>query len=218
MIAMSVAERKEREKEQRRNDIIDAAEKLFFARKFDDVSMDDIAKAVELSRATLYLYFEDKETIYFAVILRGILIMEEIYNEILRKNTTGVDTLSAIGHAFIKFHAEHADYYRLFQYAPSQRFEECDNRYLREINETMSGMLKTMCWGIKRGIDDGTIRKELHPIETAIFLMSSTENALNIGPNMKKRLEEQGISHEQYVGHCMKLMGYAITNENSNRV
>jgi AcrR family transcriptional regulator len=215
---MSVAERKEREKEQRRNDIIDAAEKLFFSRKFDDVSMDDIAKAVDLSRATLYLYFEDKETIYFAVILRGVHIMEETYRAILEREKTGVNALSAIGYAFLKFHEEHSDYYRLFQYAPSQRFEECDNQYLREINAAMSAMVMTMCQGIKNGIDDGTIRTDINPLETAIFLMNTTENALNLTPSMKKRLEKQGISHEQYVSHCMKLMGYAITNENGNRV
>jgi len=215
---MSVAERKEREKEQRRSDIIDAAEKLFLSRKFDDVSMDDIAKAVDLSRATLYLYFQDKESIYHAVILRGVRIMNDMYLEILRKNTTGVDTISAIGYAFIQFHKEHADYYRLFQYAGSQRFDECDNEYLREVNGTMSDMVKVMCQGIAKGIADGTIRNDLDPLQTAIFLMNTTENALNLGPDMKKRLEKQGISHEQYLSHCMKLMGYAITNENSNRV
>jgi TetR/AcrR family transcriptional regulator len=215
---MSVAERKEREKEQRRSDIIDAAEKLFFSGKFDDVSMDDIAKAVDLSRATLYLYFQDKESIYHAVILRGVRIMNDIYMEILRKNTTGADTISAIGYAFIRFHKEHADYYRLFQYAGSQRFDECDNEYLREVNGTMSDMVKVMCRGIAKGIEDGTIRNDLDPLQTAIFLMNTTENALNLSPNMKSRLEKLGISHEQYLSHCMKLMGYAITNENGKGV
>ena len=60
---------------------MDAAEKLFFSGKFDDVSMEDIAKAVELSRATLYLYFKDKESLYFAVILRGFGIMDEMFRE-----------------------------------------------------------------------------------------------------------------------------------------
>jgi TetR/AcrR family transcriptional regulator len=215
---MSVAERKEREKEQRRSDIIAAAEKLFFSRKFDDVSMDDIAKAVELSRATLYLYFQDKESIYFAVILRGVRVMEETYREIIGRNAPGIDTISAIGYAFIRFYEEHADYYRLFQYAGSQRFDKCDNEYLREVDGTMSEMVKVMCQGIAKGIADGTIRNDLDPLQTAIFLMNTTENALNLGSDMKKRLENQGISHEQYLSHCMKLMGYAITNENSNRV
>ncbi|BDZ69820.1 helix-turn-helix domain-containing protein [Methanobacterium petrolearium] len=61
---MSIRDRREREKEQRRNDIINAAEKLFFAKGYDDVSMNDIATEVELSKATLYLYFDNKEELF----------------------------------------------------------------------------------------------------------------------------------------------------------
>ncbi len=215
---MSVAERKEREKEQRRNDIIDAAEKLFFSSKFDDVSMDDIAKAVELSRATLYLYFADKESLFFAVILRGIRIMSETFKENVDRESTGMGIISAIGNAFIKFNNEHSDYYRLLQYASSLRFEECDCEYLKETSAAHLGFVRTMCDGVKKGIEDGTIRKDIDPMETALFLMSSTENALNLGPNMIKKLEKQGISHEQYLEHCMKLMGYAIENQNNSKV
>ena len=58
---MGIAERKEREKLQRRKDIIDAAEKVFFYRGFESATMDEIAEKVELSKGTLYLYFKSKE-------------------------------------------------------------------------------------------------------------------------------------------------------------
>jgi hypothetical protein len=64
---MGVAERKEREKQQRRNDIIDAAEKLFFAKGHDNTTVDDIAKEAELSKGTVYLYFSSKEDLMFGV-------------------------------------------------------------------------------------------------------------------------------------------------------
>ncbi|HNS26422.1 MAG TPA: helix-turn-helix domain-containing protein, partial [Methanobacteriaceae archaeon] len=46
---MSIIKRREREKRQRENAIINAAEKLFFSKGYDDVSMNDIAREVELS-------------------------------------------------------------------------------------------------------------------------------------------------------------------------
>ena len=61
---VSIKDRREREKEQRRNDILKAAEKLFLSREYDDVSMNDIAQEVELSKATIYLYFENKEELF----------------------------------------------------------------------------------------------------------------------------------------------------------
>lgn len=66
---MSTTARREREKQQRRESIVDAAEKLFFSKGYDDVSLDDIAQEAELNRATIYLYFENKEDLCFAVIL-----------------------------------------------------------------------------------------------------------------------------------------------------
>jgi AcrR family transcriptional regulator len=53
---MGTADRRRREKEQRKAEIVDAAERLFFSRSYEDVSMDDIAREVELNKATIYLY------------------------------------------------------------------------------------------------------------------------------------------------------------------
>ncbi|MGZ7109142.1 MAG: TetR/AcrR family transcriptional regulator, partial [Methanobacterium sp.] len=52
---MSLAKWKEREREQRQNDIIKAARKLF-ANKGFEVSLDEVAREVGLGKSTLYLY------------------------------------------------------------------------------------------------------------------------------------------------------------------
>lgn len=69
---MGVSERKEREKEQRRLDIIDAAERIFFSKGFDNASMQDIADESELSKGTLYLYFSSKNELCMAIIVRSL--------------------------------------------------------------------------------------------------------------------------------------------------
>ncbi|MDZ4171628.1 MAG: TetR family transcriptional regulator, partial [Methanobacteriaceae archaeon] len=50
---MSLAKWKEREKEQRQNDIIDAARKLLVDKDFDEISMHEIAGKVGLGKSTL---------------------------------------------------------------------------------------------------------------------------------------------------------------------
>ena len=60
---MGIAERKTREKEERRKLILDVAKELILARGIPAISMQDIADAAELSKATLYLYFQSKEAI-----------------------------------------------------------------------------------------------------------------------------------------------------------
>jgi AcrR family transcriptional regulator len=61
---MGIPERKERERQTRRQQIMDAAKKVFCAKGFSGATMEDIASRAELSPATLYLYFRNKEELY----------------------------------------------------------------------------------------------------------------------------------------------------------
>ena len=56
--------------EERRNEILDVAEKLFCAKGFDDTSTNDILKEIGIARGTLYYHFKSKEDILDAMIER----------------------------------------------------------------------------------------------------------------------------------------------------
>ena len=59
-----------KEAEARREEILDAAEKLFAAKGFDNTSTGDILDAVGIARGTLYYHFKSKEDILDGVIQR----------------------------------------------------------------------------------------------------------------------------------------------------
>lgn len=61
---MGVTERKAREKARRRQEILDAAKKVFTAKGFAGATMEEIAQGAELSPGTLYLYFRNKIELY----------------------------------------------------------------------------------------------------------------------------------------------------------
>ena len=67
---MGILERKEREKERRRQQIIVAAKRVFLQKGLNKTTMEDIAKESELSPGTLYLYFKNKEELYASLSLR----------------------------------------------------------------------------------------------------------------------------------------------------
>ncbi|MBW2175955.1 MAG: TetR/AcrR family transcriptional regulator [Deltaproteobacteria bacterium] len=67
---MGIQERKERERERRRQQIIVAAKRVFTVKGFSRATMEDIAKEAELSPGTLYLYFKNKEELYASLSLR----------------------------------------------------------------------------------------------------------------------------------------------------
>ncbi len=64
---MGIVERKEREKEDMRRRIVDAAQHLFVQNGFEKLSIRAIADEIEYSPATIYLYFKDKSEVLYAV-------------------------------------------------------------------------------------------------------------------------------------------------------
>jgi len=60
--------RKEKEIQSRKKDILDAAAKLFSEKGFHDVSVDEIAEQVGISKGTVYLYYENKETLFQSIV------------------------------------------------------------------------------------------------------------------------------------------------------
>jgi len=67
---MGIQDRREREKEQRRNQIIVAARRVFHEKGFTNATIKNIANEAELGFGTLYLYFKNKEELFAALSLR----------------------------------------------------------------------------------------------------------------------------------------------------
>ena len=64
---MGVAERRDREREEVRRKILDAARELFTAEGYERVTMRRIAEAIEYSPTTIYNHFQDKDDLLQAL-------------------------------------------------------------------------------------------------------------------------------------------------------
>ena len=106
---MGIAERKEREKQLRREEIVLAAEKVFFSKGFDLSTMDDIAEEAELSKGTLYLYFKSKEDLHMAVARKSIRLLRVVTLQATEGGGTALEKLGRIGRACIAFSRTHPD-------------------------------------------------------------------------------------------------------------
>jgi AcrR family transcriptional regulator len=67
--AMGTRERRQRERGERRQEILAAAKSLFWKKGFDGTTMPEIAAAAELAPGTLYLYFPSKDALYVELLL-----------------------------------------------------------------------------------------------------------------------------------------------------
>jgi AcrR family transcriptional regulator len=69
--AVGTKERREREKQARRSQILKCARKLFWEKGFGGTTMPDIAAEAELAPGTLYLYFPSKDALYVELLVDG---------------------------------------------------------------------------------------------------------------------------------------------------
>ena len=171
---MGITERKEREKEHRKEEILDAAQKLFFEKGLTTATMDEIAEAAELSKGTLYLYYKSKEDMYLAVMMRGMEVLYKIYEPIVSSNDTSVQKLAKFGDTYKNFFHSHRSFFRMFHFLQAPQFHKQVSEEMRQACSVESRKMWDLMIGLlRRGMEEGAFRSDLNPVEVAIILWSS---------------------------------------------
>ncbi|MDR7855310.1 TetR/AcrR family transcriptional regulator [Tissierella sp.] len=75
-----------KEYDERRNEILDTAERLFYMKGYDKCTVNDILKGVGIAKGTFYHYFKSKEEVLDEIVLRYKDIVVSRANEILKMN------------------------------------------------------------------------------------------------------------------------------------
>ena len=113
---MRTTARRERERENTRTLIVEAARDLVSEHGLDALSMRMIAERIEYSPATIYLYFRDKEELLREVVKEGFERMREsVARELtaLGETANAADQYGAMGLAYARFALEHPAYFRV---------------------------------------------------------------------------------------------------------
>lgn len=197
---MGIPERKEREKERRRQEIIDAAEKVFFRQGFDRASMDQVAEEAELSKGTLYLYFKSKEDLHWAVAERGMQILRESIRKSVEGIKTGAEKLMAIGLCFIEFSEKYRDYFLSLLFFEGKNLKKLNLSH-DQIYQAFHGDSPIMILQqtIEEGMNDGSIRTGLPAASLTHTLWAQTLGVLQVIQNKKEVFDLFGIDRKSLI-------------------
>lgn len=171
---MGILERKEREREHRREEIITAAQKVFFEKGLVAATMDEIAEAAELSKGTLYLYYRSKEDLYLAVMIRGMNILAKMFEETNQPDQPVLSRMVNLGRAYQEFFRTHTNYFRMFRFFENPLFHTQVSPEMNQLcTESNQRIWKVVIELIQDGIDKGLVRRELSAPEVAVILWST---------------------------------------------
>ena len=110
---MGVKERRAREKEQLRRQILAAARELFVSEGYENVSMRKIANKIEYSPTTIYLYFKDKADLLDSVCKETLLDLLNTLELLNRDKSDPIETLKKSGKAYVEFGLKYPQDYKL---------------------------------------------------------------------------------------------------------
>lgn len=204
---MGVSERKEREREQRRNAILDAAEKIFITRGIDNATMDEVAEMAEFSKGTLYLYFKNKNELLHGLISRTLDMLYNNFKEASDKEEKGIEKISAIGHAYFDFFKKEPNHFSLMLHYETNEmnptnFENNPNvKYCFDMGEKIFTLMRNC---LQLGMDDGTIRNDIDPIKISLVLWGHSAGILHLFKAKEKIIKEMfhtGIDEIYSISH-----------------
>ena len=161
---MGVIERREREKQQRKTEIIAAAEKVFSAKGYDNSTMDDVAAEAELSKGAIYFYFKSKAEICLSILLKSLYEIRNAFQTIIAQNQNGFEKFKSVCSSYLDFYDNHPNFLTAVTNFRSHK-DHCDAEsvVLQEVMETNRSITSLIQQILLSGVQDNSIISEVEP-------------------------------------------------------
>lgn len=165
---MGTRERRQREREELRGKVLDAARELFATDGWEAVTMRRIAERIEYSPTAIYLHFRDKQAVLRALCDADFLALAQRLAKIARI-ADPIARLRATGMAYAEFALAHPNHYRLMFMTPHPP-QMADESELERGNpeEDAYAFLRGI---VAEAIAGGLLRRELDDVEAVTQLM-----------------------------------------------
>ncbi len=207
--------RKKEPRSAHREKIAAAASVLFMEKGIAATSMDDIAKAAGYSKATLYVYFKNKEEITGILALDS---MKKLYGYIssaLEQQETTRTKYDLICNGLVRYQEEFPFYFKMVLDKININFESQD--YLPEeketyhIGEKINGKLKDF---LISGIEKGDLRDNLEIMPAIFNFWGMLSGIIQLATNKEEYIKNlMGLSKSQFLEYGFNMLYCSISNQ-----
>lgn len=210
-----MARRKKEPQNVHRKAISTVAEQLFMKKGIENTSMNDIAKESGYSKATLYVYFKNKEELVGILVLES---MQKLYDYIrmaLEQSDSTKERYREICQALVKYQEEYPFYFNMVLETINIDFES--THFLPEeketflIGEQINDLLANF---LKNGIASGDIRSDMDIVPTIFSFWGMLSGLIQIATNKEayigQRMEK---SKMEFLMYGFDMLYDSIANE-----
>ncbi|MFO7750034.1 MAG: TetR/AcrR family transcriptional regulator [Desulfobacteraceae bacterium] len=208
---MGIHERKQREKEQRRNEIMEAARKIFSAKGFNRSTMEEIATEAELSPGTLYLYFKNKEELHTSLSIDILQYLTQKIKKFVNKEEMDArEKLDALKNVFIEVYDYDAMVLiNLFHLQAGETLKNLSGDLLQLLKVTSAEALGAISAITQEGIEQGLFVKK-HPVALADIIWA-TYSGVVLWVDSKRLLNDEKDFVKQTLDTAFEIMAEGLS-------
>lgn len=189
---MGAKERREKEKEQRKKQILDTAKTLLLEKGLNATSINQIAKLSELSVGAIYFYFKDKEDLYAALQVEGLDLLSQTITRAVDGQYPPDDKIRRIALAYLKFSEAYKSYFDIINYFLTLPKTIFSVDLKSQIDERGNDSISILTDAVREGIEKGLF-KPVDPRRQAIILWSAMHGMIQL-----KKLEKTILAKDEH--------------------
>ena len=197
-----------------RERIASAASTLFMEKSIAEASMDDIAKAAGYSKATLYVYFQNKEEIISVLVLKS---MEKLYHYIssaLEQQKSTKARYELICRGLVQYQEEFPFYFKLaldkinIDFTDKDSLSEDVKTY--QVGEAIN---KALLDFLISGIEKGDLRSDLNPLLTILNFWGLLSGLIQLAAAKEAYIESRlDLSKDAFLEYGFGILYHSIAN------
>lgn len=210
-----MARRKKQPQSVHRKNISEIAEKLFIEKGLENTSMNDIAKESGYSKASLYVYFKDKEELIAVLVLESMEKLYEYLSKAVNEQGDFQQRYLGICRALLQYHSEYPLYSQMALMNINIDFEGTE--FLPEERETfqVGEKINELLWAFFReGIELGIIKQDINITQTTFAMWGMLTGVIQLSFNKKEYITQMiHMQQKEFLDRSFMLLYKAISVE-----
>ena len=204
--------RKKEPRSVHRENIVSAASALFMERGIAATSMDDIAKAAGYSKATLYVYFENKEEIVGILVLNSMKKLYDYISSALTQHETTKTRYNFICRGLLRYQEEFPFYFKMVLDKINIDFESKEylpeERETYQIGEEINEKIKNF---LLSGMEKGDLRNDLDIMPAIFNFWGMLSGIIQLAANKEEYIKKSmGLSKIKFLEYGFSLVYHSI--------
>jgi len=178
-------------RQDRRRQIMQAAEKLFSSGRFHEITTDEVARAAGVGKGTMYRYFQDKEDLFFQTAMAGFDELCELLHERVAQAAPFSEQLLVACRGIVEFFEGRWELFRMMQ-TEEFRLALSKGAVYGRWMEHRKKLIVVLADILRRGVSEGQVRGDVPPEVLANFLLGMLRTRvrdLEGAPAASRRLE-----------------------------